>query len=237
MRTLRIGAIAFAVLAIQGCVLLGPATYSKPHLPSESGHRLEEHNLGYQYVLSLPELELFASPRNASPGWGLVGPWPLPVIPFPLQWDGTDHSGRPFVFDLHLYPAGQQLLIDIAQITLETDDGRRFTPIGFIGPVEARVYWGHKQVPHYLRGRAGICGEKTDGWGAAELEELPLQEPQSPIAFAEDICLGLLFDVPTPSPDHKFTLSIGGISKAGAAVSVPQIHFERARGWEYDEIP
>ena len=67
--------------------------------------------------------------------------------------------------------------------------------------------------------------------------ELTVQKPQSPLAFAEDICLGLLFDVPTPSPDREFTLTIGGISKAGATVSVPPIHFERARGWEFDEIP
>jgi hypothetical protein len=215
---------------------VNPVQYSRPSLAAGTTAPIETDSTGHQFILSLPGLRISATPRNSRTSLLLAGPAipPLPIIPMP-GWEGLDYS-PPFIFDVQLYPEAGAFSIDPMRVALWIADQGSHAPVGFVGPFEAQVYWGHKQTPKFLRGKRFICGV-WEGQLHAELDDLRVRRTEGPIDLPGASCLGLLFDLPAPPPSRKFELQIDGIERNGAPVEVPVIYFEQARGWERDTVP
>ncbi|NJD67139.1 MAG: hypothetical protein C3F12_00510 [Candidatus Methylomirabilota bacterium] len=113
---------------------------------------------------------------------------------------------------------------DPASVTLRTDDGKSYSPVGYLGPSRPP----YEVWRYYI---AWYCG---NDWPS---DEGSFQKPTGPIDFSRRSCFALKFDMNPPPPDQGFVLSIDGIKKAGADFPVPPIHFEMGTRWESESVP
>ncbi len=148
-----------------------------------------------------------------------------------LQNYASEHGGaaRPLCLWLEIGSTPGGLTFDPAQVKLTPFSGNPLEALSVLGPSEA---W---QSP---RAVAKGCGPRrySLGWAVFKLDVSILdimnrnpykgiRDPRSgPVTIEGKRCFLFWFDT-DPSPNSPFVVSIGGLSRDGAPVIVPDVHF------------
>lgn len=227
-------------LACQGCAALEYHEYSAPVLGPD-----RRPVIGNGVTIQLEEMVIAIESSNSDWRFALVGPYPVPIIPF---WHSPKHSA-PLKIQVALSVRGQPETLQGTQssdsepdqnkpergvitfhpmkVTLESN-GTALSPTGFYG------FKRESSAPtHAVRtdSRYYSCHKKGDSETQGEV----LTEDRE-ISFAGKGCVWLEF-ARTSSPDEPFTLRVDGVTLDSRPVEVPSFHFQKGSAWFLYGLP
>jgi hypothetical protein len=207
-------------LGLSGCYMGSRQVWSRPAMPDGRGWHAEIRPGTDGYVQPIffgPEFRLALRAYNYYVTEEVVIPLPVPLDTHPFK-------KGPLVVEIFVEPLTDALRIDPWRTTLRLGrDGVEVTPTEIYGPVPQRVQgvpvrccWPRAPVETDAGvTRACQVQERLDGHGY-----LPLHI---------SCCFTLSFDVDPPDPARAFEVSIDGIQRDGAPISVPLVQFTEWR--------
>jgi hypothetical protein len=211
--TLRFLIVVFLAL-LSGCwaSAIGTLQISQPDLEDQGSRR----DLSKGGVALVDGLSIAVVPINYRRIREFVGPLFLPIIPI-----GGDSShrrqGLPFriVIEVEVSTPGITFDPRIAELRIGTQVLRPAYASGPYGGIYGtRTAW-YRALPGHT---AWACNYQSDA---------PLgMETTSPTIIGDRTCFSLEFAVDTPTSSQEFSISIGGLARGGATVSVPTFHFK-----------
>lgn len=177
-------------------------------------------------ILQLDEIDLRVDVRNATGREKVLYLSPLPPFVWDYQSFPLGDPDEALVIFLELHPKRAGYSFDPMAVRLSRYRDQAVTPREFIGP--GRPSGGN------------TCLDPT-GFGGRHLEGKTAPETLDILPGEEATCFVLEYDVGS-SPSIEFRLLIGGLSRRGDPVELPELHFtqrqiEKPLSWTPPAFP
>lgn len=193
-------AVGLVLIIEQGCTAILTSDRSMMKTPSSKD----------SITLVLDSVTIKVIPQNGKV-YGLVGPL-LPIIPF---WH-SEAKDR-FWFLISVLPQNGEIIFDPTHITLETERGDTFLPVGFNGPLLSEDIVRNNSDPRKIL-----------------LDEKNLNTSVSPFPISAEVLVGVIFETKTIDPEQRFTLVLKGLKRGGHPIEVPPLTFSKERWRHFD---
>jgi hypothetical protein len=165
-------------------------------------------------------LDLRIETRNQRPkGTGLVATLPPFILPYPSSGFFTQNPvGSRLVVAFDFHPREQGFSFDPMAVLFTVNDRAAVSPTGYVGP-------GRATGERCLDSRGGDLERSKTGRGFPLLPD------------GNRTCFVLAFRTTSSSPDVPFRLQLGGLSREGEPVQLPELSFARRSGRSYGGEP